>query len=336
MSTSTTARRLLPLVVVWAYALLLTSFAVDVMTDMRFGIDSHAYWRAAQGPLDAVYRLAPGQLDAYNYSPAFVQALWPLAQLPWPVFATLWSLAALAAFVWLLWPLGPRYAVPLVLCCTPELLSGNVFWLMALVVVAAARPGARPGAAAAWAFVALTKLTPALGPLWYAVRREWRSLAWSVVGTVVVVAVSAAVAPGAWGDWIDFLTRHERSTEVVGAAAFGPLALRLPVALALLVWGALTDRRWALPAAMALAAPVAGPAALTVLAAVPRLRDRAAQASGAGSSTTQQDHPDGQSTGVSPSVDAARSSGEVPPRVTTRSDDRIARRPPSRPSRKSR
>ncbi|UFN45614.1 glycosyltransferase family 87 protein [Nocardioides okcheonensis] len=333
--TTSTPRRLLPLVVAWAWAVVLTWFALLVMADTGPGFDSHAYWRAAQGALDgSIYGVAPGGRDAFNYSPAFVQVLWPLAQLPWPVFATGWALAALAAFTWLLWPLGPRYVVPLVLCCTPEILSGNIFWLMALVVVAAARPGARPGGAAAWALVALTKVTPALGPLWHALRREWRSLAWSVASTLVVVAVSVVASPALWADWLDFLTRHERSTGIVGAAAFGPLVVRLPLALAVLVWGALTDRRWALPAAMALATPVAGPAAFTMLAAVPRLREPTAQPAAA--SGTQQDQPGAQSTSPSPSVDAARSSGAVPSRVTTRSDDAIARRPPSRPSRKSR
>lgn len=319
--TVSSLRRLLPLVVCWGYAALLTGFSLQIMNDIRPGNDSHAYWRAARGAWDAsTYAISPGYVDAYNYSPAFVQAIWPIAQLPWPAFGTLWSVAACAAFVWLLWPLGVRYVIPLVLCCSPEILSGNVFWLLALAAVASARPGARHHGAAAWAFVVLTKVTPALGPLWHALRREWRSLAWSVAATAGVVAVSVLVSPGLWAEWISFLARNERSTETVGSPilgpVFGPIVVRLPLALVLLAWGALTDRRWALPLAMAIVTPVAGPAAFTMLAAIPRLRQ-------SGDSTSQQVQPDGQSTSDSPSIVSMSASGAVPTRVTTRSTSSI-------------
>lgn len=327
---STAVRRVL-LLVVWSYAAMLTWVTVRIALDFRPGVDAHAYWRAARGPWDAtMYAVPPGHVDAFNYSPAFAQVVWPLAQLPWPVFGLLWSLAAAAALGWMLWPLGARWAVPLVLCCAPEIVSGNIFWLMALVVVAGTRPGARPVGASAWAVVALTKVTPALGPLWHLLRREWRSLGWSVLATVAVVAVSVPLAPDLWRHWLDFLLRNERSDEPVGSPVLGPLVVRLPLALGLLVWGALTDRRWTLPAATALATPVAGPAALTLLAAVPRLRAPSAQP------TTRQDQPGAQSTSTRPSVRAASVSDGVPSRVTTSSADRIADAPPSSPARKSR
>jgi hypothetical protein len=227
------------------------------------GLDSHAYWAAWSGDM---YGRPPNTMDAYLYSPAFAQALWPLAQLPWPVFGVVWAAATVAALIYLLAPLGWRWVAPLLLICSPEVVSGNVFWLLALVAVFGIR---HPYL---WAFPLLTKLTPGLGPLWFAVRREWRNVAISASATVLVVAVSYALSPNLWVQWVDFLVEHAASSSSrVGATAAPPLLVRLPIALSLLVLTALTDRLWGLPLAMVLVTPVAGIAALTILAAVPRL-----------------------------------------------------------------
>ena len=52
-----------------------------------------------------------------------------------------------------------------------EIAGGNISLLLALAIVAGfSRPWT-------WAFVILTKITPGIGLLWFALRREWRSLA---------------------------------------------------------------------------------------------------------------------------------------------------------------
>jgi len=48
-----------------------------------------------------------------------------------------------------------------------------------------------------------------------------------------------------------------------------PLVLRLPVAAAIVAWGAWTDRKWTVPLAAALAMPVLWIASFSVLAAIP-------------------------------------------------------------------
>src|SRR5665647_1227965 len=53
------------------------------------GADSHAYWMAVRFP-ETWYTQPPAYRDAFLYSPAFVQALWPLGQLPWPAFQSVW------------------------------------------------------------------------------------------------------------------------------------------------------------------------------------------------------------------------------------------------------
>ncbi len=60
---------------------------------------------------------------------------------------------------------------------------------------------------ATWAFILITKVTPGVGLLWFAVRREWRSLGIALGSTGVVVAISLVIAPGQWSDWVSQVAR---------------------------------------------------------------------------------------------------------------------------------
>ncbi len=99
-----------------------------------------------------------------------------------------------------------------------------------------------------WTFVILTKVTPGVGLLWFAVRREWHQLAVAAGVTVVVVGVSYAVAPWMWGDYLSALAAATDESPF-------KIWLRFPFAVAFVVWGARTDRRWALIVAVFLAMP---------------------------------------------------------------------------------
>ena len=262
----------------WMLGAALTWIHLQVM--WRPGQDAHAYWAAWQGdPATDMYDGAPATPDAFNYAPVFAQLVRPLAYLPWPVFGVLWSVAVTAALVWLLRPLGWRWVGPLVLCCSLEIISGNIFALLAVAAVLGL--GDRPRSGAAWVVPGLTKITPTLGPLWFLVRGEWRHLLVGAATTAAVVAVSWTISPGLWADWLAFLLRYEQSTQPVGSAYVPALLYRLPVAVVLTVYAARSDRRWLVPVAMVLAVPVTGPAALVMLAAIPRLRaQRPAKRSG--------------------------------------------------------
>lgn len=226
-----------------------------------FGMDSaHAYWNVWRvGP----YTLPPGSPDAFNYSPAFAQLVYPLTLLPWPFFLTVWSGLLGAALVWLLWPLPSRWRwLLLAYVAPPALLIGNIEAFLAVAAVIGLR---HPSA---WAFPLLTKLTPGLGPAWFAVRREWRSVVVAVLSTALVVLVSVLISPNSWMQWWDF---------VIGAptpstqAHYPPLALRLVAAVGVLVWGALRGRRGAVAVAMLLAMPLWSSGVLVLLCALPRL-----------------------------------------------------------------
>lgn len=256
-----------PLIVLWALVPIQVMVTVDAVRTWGWGWDSHAYWLAAHNP--DIYGTAPGTIDAFSYSPAFAQAIMPLAALPWPVFAAIWSTAAAAVLAWLLRPLGWPYGLALWLWCSWEIVSGNIHWLFAVVAACGIRYPAL------WALPALTKITPGVGIVWFVVRRQWRQVAqWAFV-TAAVVGLSFAANPQAWYDWFGFLASNVDATAgATGLVAQVPPVVRASLAALLVTWGGLTERRWTVPAATALAMPVWGAAALVVFAALPSLYRR--------------------------------------------------------------
>ncbi len=240
------------------------SVAVLVVDRFGFGNDAHAYWLVWHE--DDRYSRAPDTVDAYLYSPAFAQLIWPLAQLPWPVFGLIFTLAPAIAFAWLLKPLSKHVAIACWLMTMPEIVSGNVYWLLAL----AAAVGLRHPST--WTIMAMTKITPCLGPVWFLVRGEWRRLGVTVFALAVVTGISYAIQPQAWHDWIVFLLENRAASDgSLGGSIFPPLVVRFPCAVMLLVWGALGGRFWTIPVAMVLSTPVIGIASFTMLCAIPRL-----------------------------------------------------------------
>jgi hypothetical protein len=226
------------------------------------GLDTVAYWRADLNHLYAGAQI--GERDAFLYSPAFAQALIPLRLLPFEVVYALWLAASIAVLVWMrvAWTL----AFPPVLA---DLYFGNIHVFYALAIVVGFR------FAATWALPLLTKVLPGVGVLWFAFRAEWRPLAIALGASIAIAAVSFLVAPALWFDWVDSLAGNVGRDTGMRSDAI-PLAIRLIPAIAILFWGARTDRRWTLPIAVFLASPTIWPgsAAVLVAAVSPRLRER--------------------------------------------------------------
>src|SRR5436190_127922 len=156
--------------IAWVTVVPFGAFVAFIAVTLRLvGRDSHAYWLT--GHRADLYGAAPAQPDAYLYSPAFAQVIRPLTWLPWPIFAGVWFTAELTLVAWLLRPLSWGWRIPLLALCIPELYLGNVHILFALVLVLGFR---RPGL---WAIPLLTKLTPAVGLVWFAAQLQWRNLA---------------------------------------------------------------------------------------------------------------------------------------------------------------
>jgi hypothetical protein len=142
-----------------------------------------------------------------------------------------------------------------------EVAGGNVSLLLAVAIVIGFRWPA------AWALVVLTKITPGVGLLWFAVRREWRSLFIAVATTAVIVAASAIVMPAAWRQWLDVIVANAGKGGTWASVPV-PLVVRLPAAVAIVAWGARTDRRWTVPVASMLALPALWYGGLSMLLAV--------------------------------------------------------------------
>jgi hypothetical protein len=156
-----------------------------------------------------------------------------------------------------------------------ELYHGNVHLLMAAAIALGFR---YPWT---WAFVILTKVSPGIGVLWFAFRREWRSLAIAFGATAAISLATYVVAPIYWSEWIASI--FSNLSEPQWYSVPPPAPIRLPLAAVLLFWGARTDRPWTVPVAATIALPIIWPHGLTVaLAAVPFLRrgDRAAAVPG--------------------------------------------------------
>ena len=127
-------------------------------------VDAEAYWGL---DLDALYRGSRlGDQDAFLYSPLVAWAFLPFSAIPYEIFYA--GLAALNLGV-LVWMLGFELAAVALLFqpVSNEVARGNIHLLLAAAIVLGFR---YPGS---WAWVFLTKVTPGVGVLWFAFRKQW-------------------------------------------------------------------------------------------------------------------------------------------------------------------
>ncbi len=248
------------LLVAFAVWLVIVLLAQPLGRPWGTGLEAFCYWASH---LSAPYANSdwtkPG---AYVYSPAFAQLISPLTALPWGLFMAAWTAIMLVAVRYLT---GPRWFALGALLAVVELSGGNISLLLAVAMVVGFRWPA------AWSFVILTKVTPGIGLLWFAVRREWRQLGIALAATAVVIVVSAIFMPNAWIEWVQVLIRIA-GRDGTWAAVPIPFIARLPFAIAIVVWGARTDRRWTVPVAGMVALPALWYGGLSMLLAVIVLR----------------------------------------------------------------
>jgi hypothetical protein len=237
------------------------------------GGDAHAYWAA---DLAHPYRhSAVNTLDAYLYSPAFLQTISPLRLLPFAWFFAVVVIAEAATAIWLAGPVVAAIALlptPLSPVFT-DVWFGNISVLIAGAVAFGLR---RP---AAWSFVLLTKVTPGVGILWFAGRRDWRALSLVAIATLAIVAVSiglGGIQP--WNEWVANLNANAALPAPDRAIHVPPLAIRVVLAAAIALVAAW--RRWpaAVPVVVILSVPVFWFGSMSLLLVWFRqLRDRARQ-----------------------------------------------------------
>ncbi len=245
--------------------LMTTAFILVVipLVGRSFGFDAISYWFHDLPGRYTVAGWGIYQLGAFRYAPPIGLLFSAFGALPWWVFVTLWTALLVGCLIWL----GGRWTLMLVALppVALELYHGNIHLLIAVALALGFRYPA------AWSFVLLTKVTPGVGLLWFAVRREWRALAIALGATAAISAISYLVAPGLWSDWYGSLASGLANPAELSIPP--PLWIRFPAAILLVVWGARTDRPWTVAIAATLALPNLWPHGLVVaLGAVPFLR----------------------------------------------------------------
>jgi hypothetical protein len=200
----------------------------------------------------------------FYYSPVAAAAIYPVT------LAGLYATSAVMTAIEFaaLYALMGRWSL-LALLFPPvwwDISLGNINLLLGAVCVYGVRYPAL------WAIPLLTKVTPGVGILWFAARREFRSLAIAIGVTLALVAASLVLGTHLWADWIGSLTTSAGTSAMTGPRTVPvPLAIRFPVAVVLVVIAARTGRVWLLLIACTLAAPVLWMANLAPLVAVPKL-----------------------------------------------------------------
>ena len=122
----------------------------------------------------------------------------------------------------------------------------------------------------AWAFGILTKVTPGIGLLWFALRREWRRLAWGLGLTAAIGGISFVVSSALWVEWFGLLADSAGETARIRVIPL-PLLVRLPIAAVVIAIGAWTKRKWLVPIGVMIGLPNVWTSSTALLAAVPAL-----------------------------------------------------------------
>ena len=154
--------------------------------------------RVLGGDTATAYLLPEGSPDAMLYAPPVMLLFSLFGAIPWPVFATAWSVMIAICITFMAGP----FTLPVTLTnpIASEITLGNIHALTGVVVIAGFR---KP---ALWAFVLLTKVTPGVGLLWFPFRRRWRRLAIALGATAIIVLPTVILTPELWVRWFNALS----------------------------------------------------------------------------------------------------------------------------------
>ncbi len=230
----------------WVLGALFVTFWWLTLTTGGFApVDARWYWEANPANLYPHPELLEG--NGYNYSPAFELVVGWGRLLSFEVFVAIWRALLAAVLLWLAGPLTlfVLFTVPV----ASELNAGNIQLLLAAAIVLGFRGGWWP---AAWSFVLLTKVTPGVGLLWFALRREWRALAVAGGVTAVIAGVSFVLWPDRWFGWVALVTAGSPLPVFPYYLPFWPRFLGAIAIVAIAAW---RGWRWPVVVAGCLALP---------------------------------------------------------------------------------
>ena len=243
-------------------------------------VDAVVYWQA--GTSTALYPTSWSECCEGHlfYPPPIAQLSTVMQPLGWQVFVILLTVAIFAS-VWYCargWSLPLLAAgIPYYLGIGPDLpatflsyaLLGNIQWILAALTLVAFRQPA------AYALLAVSKITSGIGWLWLVFRREWMAAGVAAGATLLIVAVSFVAAPSLWLEFIGFVVRNASMADSPLPMFAIPFPVRLGIAAALIAWGAPRNHRWVVPIASGLAIPALwGLGFLPFVVAATRLTER--------------------------------------------------------------
>jgi hypothetical protein len=157
----------------------------------------------------------------------------PFLGLPFSAFVALLRAAELVSLVLLA---GPATIVALFLPpVAAEINAANINLLLAVAVVGGFRWPVL------WSALLVTKPSAGVILLWPVVRRQWRRLVIAIAPAAIAALISFVLQPHVWLDWLAYLPGYG---DTPGWPFPIPIWPRLPVAIALVIWGARSDRRW--------------------------------------------------------------------------------------------
>ena len=215
-------------------------------------VDGYGYWQV--GTATELYPTvwSDMQTGMLIYPPVVAQISTVLQPIGFPAFILFLTSATFAAF----WYCARQWSLPLILLGIPWFLGigpeepakflgyaliGNLQWILAALTVLAFRHPAL------WSIELVTKVTTAVGWWWHVLRGEWRAAAIGAGATVVIVAISFAISPDWWFQYLGFAARNFTAANPPIPTFPIPIGIRLATALPLLVWGARTNRPWTVP-----------------------------------------------------------------------------------------
>jgi hypothetical protein len=215
---------------------------VFVLLTMSGGdpVDALCYWLTG---LDLAHPYNRAQFQ-FGYSPVVAQIMAPLFSLPFAVFAGILRFFEVVSLVLLTGPLAGAliFTTPV----ASEVNAANINLPIAVIMVLGFRWPAL------WAIPLLTKPSMAVGLLWFVLRGEWRKAAIPIAIAGALAVISFLFDQRVWFDWLRFLRENPQD----GGWPY-PYSLwaRLPISLAIIVWGARTNRPWTVALGSALALP---------------------------------------------------------------------------------
>ena len=223
--------------------------------------DSYSTWLASQHLREGsqIYATSPQPgIGEIYYPPLYVQLTSPLGLLPWAVFG---NGARLLEFLALRGLAGSWRATGIWLLYPPVVMEVNIANIVLLTAFGASI--ALRGRTEWLPVAAIPKLAPILAApaAWRCVPEGRRRLVVSAVLVAVAVAISWAISPQLWADWVDAVRRLREYGDAGLQTGFDSgFFTRIVVALllvALSFW-----RRWPLPRSTALLATLVGLPAL--------------------------------------------------------------------------